>query len=484
MLSYLASLLIVSPLDPGRDFCRKFAFFQDFDMSTVFLLLSCLLFKNVFALPGSFWHITDQHWDPTYKLTDDPNLVCASSSQRPAATAGLFGDYVCDSPWHLINSSVYAMKNILPDPDFILWTGDDTPHVPNEDLGEEAVLSIIGNLTHILKQVFPKTKVYSALGNHDYHPKNQLPGGPNNMYDQIAEMWKDWLDPESQRTFKKGGYYTEKLLNRVGFRMLVLNTNLYYRQNELTTNIDDPAEQFSWADRVLTEAAKNKEKVYIIGHIPPGLFEKKRSTTWFTPKFNKMYVDLIQKHHSVVLGQFFGHHHTDSFRMFYSNGSPISAMFLSPGVTPWKTTLPGVVDGANNPGIRVFEYDTQTLLVKDVVTYYLNLTHANAVSERWEKEYRLTESFRVPDASPSSMHQILELIAKDPCYLQKYYDFNSVSYDLTECDSDCRVDHVCAAREVDFMSYEECVVKEGATAIYAGFLPLLSVALSLMLANR
>ena len=39
-------------------------------------------------------------------------------------------------------------------------------------------------------------------------------------------------------------------------------------------------------------------------------------------------------------------------------------MFLSPGVTPWKTSLPGVVDGANNPGIRVFEYDTQTLLVK------------------------------------------------------------------------------------------------------------------------
>lgn len=44
--------------------------------------------------------------------------------------------------------------------------------------------------------------------------------------------------------------------------------------------------------------------------------------------------------------------------------SPISTIFLSPGITPWKTTLPGVVDGANNPGIRVFEYDTETLLVK------------------------------------------------------------------------------------------------------------------------
>ncbi|XP_049440296.1 acid sphingomyelinase-like phosphodiesterase 3b [Epinephelus fuscoguttatus] len=454
-------------------------------MSAVRLLLSCVLFKELVALSGNFWHITDLHWDPTYKLSDNPELVCASSGKQPAVNAGKYGDYVCDSPWLLINSSVYAMKDILPDPDFIVWTGDDTPHVPNEDLGEEAVLHIISNLTHIINQVFPETKVYSALGNHDYHPKSQFPAAPNYIYNRTAEMWQDWLEPQSRETFIKGGYYTEKLLNRAGFRMLVLNTNLYYDQNKVTQDMEDPAGQFSWADRVLTEAANNKEKVYIIGHVPPGFFEKKRNKPWFRPEFNKLYLDLIQKHHSVIHGQFFGHHHTDSFRMFYnSKGSPISTMFLSPGVTPWKTTLPGVVDGANNPGIRVFEYDTQTLLVKDVVTYYLNLTHANAAHGRWEKEYRLTESFRVPDASPASMHQVLEHIANNHCYLQKYYEFNSVSYDLTECNRDCRVDHVCAAREVDFERYEHCLEKEGAAAIYGGLLPFLSVALSLMLANR
>ncbi|KAL7394551.1 hypothetical protein ABVT39_027788 [Epinephelus coioides] len=454
-------------------------------MSAVRLLLSCLLFEELVALSGNFWHITDLHWDPTYKLSDNPELVCASSGKQPAVNAGKYGDYVCDSPWLLINSSVYAMKDILPDPDFIVWTGDDTPHVPNEDLGEEAVLHIISNLTHIINQVFPETKVYSALGNHDYHPKSQLPAAPSYIYNRTAEMWQDWLEPQSRDTFIKGGYYTEKLLNRAGFRMLVLNTNLYYDQNKVTQDMEDPAGQFSWADRVLTEAANNKEKVYIIGHVPPGFFEKKRNKPWFRPQFNKLYLDLIQKHHLVIHGQFFGHHHTDSFRMFYnSKGSPISTMFLSPGVTPWKTTLPGVVDGANNPGIRVFEYDTQTLLVKDVVTHYLNLTHANAARGRWEKEYRLTESFRVPDASPASMHQVLERIANNHCYLQKYYEYNSVSYDLTECNRDCRVDHVCAAREVDFERYEHCLEKEGAAAIYGGLLPFLSVALSLMLANR
>lgn len=43
--------------------------------------------------------------------------------------------------------------------------------------------------------------------------------------------------------------------------MLVLNTNLYSDHNNLTVGMDDPAGQFLWADRVLSEAADNKEKV-------------------------------------------------------------------------------------------------------------------------------------------------------------------------------------------------------------------------------
>ncbi|KAF7708702.1 hypothetical protein HF521_017759 [Silurus meridionalis] len=392
-------------------------------------------------LTGSFWHITDLHWDPTYRLVDgNSGSVCNSSGNRPTTHAGTFGDYVCDSPWDLISSSVHAMKNILPEPDFILWTGN---------------------------------KVYSALGNHDYHPKSQLPPTENNMYEQIQKLWEDWLDPASRNTFKKGGYYTEKLLNQTGLRVLVLNTNLYYDQNKITENMKDPADQFKWADQVLSEASKNNEKVYIVGHVPPGFFEKKRHKPWFRSEFNNQYIELIQKHHEIIIGQFFGHHHTDSFRMFYStSGSPISAMFLTPGVTPWKTTLPGVVDGANNPAIRVFEYNNKTLLVEDIVTYYLNLTYANIAHARWEKEYRLTEAFRVPDASPVSMHRVLDQIAHQNCYLQKYYGFNSVNYDLSECNADCRIDHVCAMREVGFEAYEHCVQKEEASSTVPAILTI------------
>ncbi|KAB1268860.1 Acid sphingomyelinase-like phosphodiesterase 3b [Camelus dromedarius] len=366
---------------------------------------------------GKFWHVSDLHLDPNYKVSEDPLQVCPSASSQPVPSAGPWGDYLCDSPWVLINSSIYAMKEIEPEPDFILWTGDDTPHVPDEKLGEEAVLEIVARLTELIREVFP------------------------------------------------GAFYSEKLLGPSGAgRIVVLNTNLYYSNNEQTAGIADPGQQFRWLEDVLTDASRAGEMVYIIGHVPPGFFEKTRNKAWFREGFNEEYLKVVRKHHQVIAGQFFGHHHTDSFRMFYNDaGAPISVMFLTPGVTPWKTTLPGVVNGANNPGIRLFEYDQATLNLQDIVTYFLNLSQANAQgSPRWELEYRLTEAYGVPDAGARSMHAALDGIASDQGALQRYYVYNSVSYDTQACGDACRAEHVCALREVAFDAYAACLRAPGA----------------------
>lgn len=66
---------------------------------------------------------------------------------------------------------------------------------------------------------FPDTKVYAALGNHDFHPKSQLPAGSNSIYNQIAELWRPWLNNESIARFKEGTnsicYYTHSLYTKV-----------------------------------------------------------------------------------------------------------------------------------------------------------------------------------------------------------------------------------------------------------------------------
>ncbi|XP_032817783.1 acid sphingomyelinase-like phosphodiesterase 3b [Petromyzon marinus] len=423
------------------------------------LLLTAVIPGVHLQTAGKFWHITDLHVDPAYQVTDNSTAVCPSS-RDPVLNPGPLGHYQCDAPWALIHSALNNMKRILKNPDFILWTGDDTPHVPDSALGEEAVLEIIKNLTDIITAAFPGVTVYSALGNHDFHPKNQLPPHNNSIYSRVGSMWQHWMAPESLGTFHKGAYYSEKLVGRAGQRIVVLNTNLYYASNVQTAGLADPAGQFDWLDKVLTNASANKEKVFIIGHVPPGMFEKLRGKAWFTEESNRRYVQLVLKHHAVIAGQFFGHHHTDSFRLFRDErGNAVSSMLIAPGITPWKTTLPGVDDGANNPGIRVFEYDKATLQLQDMLTHYIDLQTANSgnLDPVWSQEYSLRLDFSVPDASTAALDSLLQKMNADPDLFQKYYNFNSVSYDKRACDAACRDDHYCAIGEVDFDAYEGCV---------------------------
>uniref|UniRef100_A0A2K5KWJ0 Sphingomyelin phosphodiesterase acid like 3B n=1 Tax=Cercocebus atys TaxID=9531 RepID=A0A2K5KWJ0_CERAT len=350
------------------------------------------------AEPGKFWHITHLHLDPHYKVSKYPFQVCPSAGFQSVPNAGPWGDYLCDSPWALINSSIYAMKEIEPEPDFILWTGDDMPHVPDEKLGEAAVLEIVECLTQLIREVF------------------------------------------------LGAFYSEKLPGPSGAGQIVL-----------TADMVDPGQQFQWLEDVLTNASKAGDMVYIVGNMPPGFFEKTQNKVWSQEGFNEKYLKVVQKHGCVIAGQFFRHHHTDSFQMLYDDAgqlpapslllspdplcAPISAMFITPGVTPWKTTLPGVINGANNPAIPVFEYDRATLSLKDMVTYFMNLSQVNAQGmRRWELQYQLTKAYWVPDTSAHSVQAVLDRIAGDQGALQHYYVYNSVSYYAGVCDEAARVD--------------------------------------------
>uniref|UniRef100_A0A2K6Q2W1 Sphingomyelin phosphodiesterase acid like 3B n=1 Tax=Rhinopithecus roxellana TaxID=61622 RepID=A0A2K6Q2W1_RHIRO len=263
----------------------------------------------------------------------------------------------------------------LPQIGLVVFRSDDMSHVPNEKLGEAAVLEIVKCLTKLIREVF------------------------------------------------LGAFYSEKLPGPSGAGQIVVN--------ELTADMVDPGQQCQWLEDVLTNASKAGDMVYTVGHLPPGFFEKTQNKAWFQEGFNEKYLKVVWKHGCVTAGQFFRHHHTDSFRMLYDDaGAPISAMFITPGVTPWKTTLPRVINGPNNPVIRVFEYDRHG-------DYFMNLSQANAQGMRcWELEYQLTKAYWA----------VLDCITGDQGALQYYYVYNSVSYYPGVCDEAARVCHAPGGR--------------------------------------
>ncbi|XP_069742991.1 cyclic GMP-AMP phosphodiesterase SMPDL3A [Narcine bancroftii] len=412
---------------------------------------------------GEFWHVTDLHLDPTYHLTADPTKVCFSSIGYPAKHAGLYGDYMCDSPYDLIQSAFKFMKGAKARPSFVIWTGDSPPHVPPAKLSTKIVIDLIRNMTQIIQNYFKDLPVFPVLGNHDYWPQDQLPVNVSEVYNAAACMWKQWLTLDAQGTLQKGGFYTQVFKGTwqtQTLRIIGLNTNLYYSPNEVTERLPDPAGQFVWLEKTLKVAEQNKEKVYLIGHVPPGYLPDSLSITAIRKKDNERMVQILRKYSDTIVGQFYGHTHKDSIMVLLDDkGNPINSLFVGPAITPHRGFLDPVT---NNPGLRLFKFDTDDYSLLDLWQYYLNLTEANKMKKPdWKLEYIMTLAYGINDLQPQSLYDLTDqFIISQSEKFQMYYHHYLVSYDTSKkCVGLCKIKQVCAIMYLDIASYKNCILK-------------------------
>ena len=105
-----------------------------------------------------------------------------------------------------------------------------------------------------------------------------------------------------------------------------------------------------------------------MAHIPPGKFERfyqeyndQFGFPWFSDAYNDRYLELMDESSDVIAFHFYGHHHTDMIKFLKSpnTGEVSSLALLTPGVTPWISTLANET-GGNNPGLRLYHYDKTT----------------------------------------------------------------------------------------------------------------------------
>uniref|UniRef100_A0A2P2HZX6 Acid sphingomyelinase-like phosphodiesterase 3b n=1 Tax=Hirondellea gigas TaxID=1518452 RepID=A0A2P2HZX6_9CRUS len=366
---------------------------------------------------GTFWQVTDIHWDTRYSLSgDDTNMCHAAAAKRAAAVPdgntirgsngavsanqnihedlrqkrlmedqvsasgsssnGRFGNYLCDSPWLLVRASLDAMQQLHSSPDFVLWTGDMGPHVKDPEPHFPIILSTLKNVTGELKNRFPDIAILPVLGNHDTYPKGDFPDCPVDFFARYLTEggWETVLDEQQRETFKLGGYYL--YTSASGLRVAILNTNMYYMFNHIGTGDADPCGQFAWLTEQLQQAKADNVKVLLSAHSPPGFFERMPIIPFFNASYNKAYLSLLAQHSDAVHSHVYGHLHTDTFRIFAGEDglSSGSVAFIAPSVTPWQG---GKIYGGTsiNPSVRLYSYDE--LSVVDYVQYHLNLTRAN-----------------------------------------------------------------------------------------------------------
>ncbi|XP_074166071.1 cyclic GMP-AMP phosphodiesterase SMPDL3A [Sminthopsis crassicaudata] len=440
----------------------------------------CLHFCLAFVLPvgnsapaprtpgpavGQFWHVTDLHLDPTYHITEDHTKVCSSSHGANASNPGPFGDFLCDSPYQLILSAFNFIKSSGQQASFMIWTGDSPPHVPVKELSTDVVINVIGNMTTTIQSLFPNFQVFPALGNHDYWPQDQLPVSTSKVYEAVANFWEPWLTEEAINTLRRGGFYSQTVpshLSSQSLRIISLNTNLYYGPNAVTLNKTDPANQFEWLENTLNSSRQNKEKVYVIGHVPVGYLPYSRNTTAIREYYNEKLIGIFHKYSDIIVGQFYGHTHRDSIMVLADKkGNPVSSLFVAPAVTPVKSVLE---KQTNNPGVRLFRYDLDDYRLLDTWQYYLNLTEANMKEEpSWKLEYILTKAYGIEDLQPKNLYGLAkQFAALDSKQFLTYYKYFFVSYDSSIiCDRECKIDQICAIMNLDQASYTDCLKQYG-----------------------
>ncbi|XP_043791985.1 acid sphingomyelinase-like phosphodiesterase 3a isoform X2 [Apis laboriosa] len=412
---------------------------------------------------GYFWHITDIHYDPRYSAQANAATACWNTRNGGVGggrkTPGKFGDYGCDSPWELVESAAKAMKTYRGEGiEFVLWTGDALTRTTG--MNAELRLQCLRNLTDLLSRTFKGLFVFPVLGHDD-----------TVNFSQLAELWSTWLPQEALDTLKSAGYYTIEQTSEK-YRIIFLNTNLWLNTADnrmlhhqsgasVVDNTQDPLNQWSWFQTTLETARRKEETVYIVGHTPPGVDDRESGASMLNERHNAKYLQLIRLYSDIIRGQFFGHWHTDTFRVVYNdNGLPVSWIMMAPSISP---TTPG---GPNNPGLRLYKFETTTGQVLDYTQYYLNLPEANSGTANWLIEYSLLEYYSLQEITAISLHDLADRFTQFNDYaFVRYYAANTVSLpreveQIWGCggplNGACALHHYCTVTRLNPESYKKC----------------------------
>ena len=356
--------------------------------------------------------ITDIHLDTKYiengsVFCDEPVCCRTPASKYSRIKSGKFG-YVgrCDTNIDLLYSLIDKAYEI--EPDFIIWTGDNSPHNSKNSSQEDNYEATI-IVKNIIDEIFNfSIPVYPALGNHEKYPADLYLSSEGEMLETYAEIFKDYFyEDQAYESFKNYGYYTEKYKN-TNLRIVVLNClvcdawNFYIMGGRHRAAKDE----FIWLEKVLRQAEQDGEYIYLIDHFPIN------SSFQLTECAQRLRA-LLDRFDYIIRGYFSGHTHLDDIspvKTYFEPKPIININYVAPPITPY----PG-----RNPSFRQFIIDSNTKNIIDYEQYRLNLTDANenGIAD-WYIVYKATKLFNVTDLT--ELDKIFKINVDGDYVIQRY----------------------------------------------------------------
>jgi sphingomyelin phosphodiesterase acid-like 3 len=395
--------------------------------------------------------VSDIHFEPFWDPAKVPQLAAAPASSWKSILAAppspdqqqrfqslqqscrARGD---DTSFALFDSSVKAMRSHAADAKFVTVSGDLLSHefpckykmlfpqstpASYRAFVEKTLEFVIGELDG----AFPSVPVYIALGNNDSDCGDyQLDAHSEFLRVTGSEVTKNFPAAErqsAQESFAAGGYYSVSLPAPIkNARLLVLNDLFMARNYKSCAGKIDQTEadaQLAWLRQQLEEARANKQKIWVMGHIPPGIDLYATARQKDDPcggqkpvKFlaSEKLAEVIAEYGDVVQLAIFAHTHMDELRLLKEDGqSPASGKSVAVKMVSSISPING-----NHPSITIARVDPSSAALKDYKVFVAsNLTGINAA---WTEEYDFARSYRLAAFTSSSVSQLIAGFASDP----------------------------------------------------------------------
>ena len=379
------------------------------------VLLSDIHFEP-FADPGKVAQLAAapvSEWKAILAAPPSANLQQSLASlQQACRTRG------ADTSFALYQSSLHAMQSRAVGAKFVTVSGDLISHsfsckfnavLPHA--APDAYKSFVGKTLSFviqeLNETFPGVPVYFALGNNDSDCGDyQIDPHSSFLADTGKEFTKNFPESErsaAQQNFATAGYYSVSLPAPMeDTRLLVLNDSFMSKKYTTCGGKADQAgadEQIAWLQQQLALARTNKEKIWVMGHIPPGI-DLHGTVTKFIDvcsgqkpamflSSEKM-ADTLAEYGDVVELALFGHTHMDEMRLL-RNESEATA---SKGGVPLKMVGSITPVDGNTPSFTVAQIDPATAALVDFRVF--EASNKSGIDATWKEEYDFAHSYHAP----------------------------------------------------------------------------------------
>ncbi len=339
-----------------------------------------------------------------------------------------------DTQYALYASSLGAMRAEAADAKFVIVSGDLMAHsfsckyaslFKNAAPGEYRVFTekTVEFVVRSLREALPGVPVYAALGNNDSDCGDYQLDADSEFLAAIAGEFTHEIAGASReqaaRTFAVGGYYSASLPAPLEHtRLLVLDDLFMSRRYETCGGKEDPAPaaaQIAWLERQLDAARQNKEKVWVMAHVPPGVDAYSTATkgknickgngpTMFLS--SEALPETLARYGDVIRLAIFAHTHMDEVRLLEPAGSDPTekgvAVKMVPSISP--------VDG-NNPSFVVARIDARTAVMRDYRV--VAASNKTGVDTAWAEEYDFAKAYEEPAFSAATLDDLVGRFAAD-----------------------------------------------------------------------